>query len=106
MNRKDAKIIAETITNEQLQQMFDTAKEQITDWTVVSSVNKGMSKGVGWNILANGFDVKYHYHSLAKVNMIREFGDYLPDHIKPIKVKKKSLKAPIHQEPMFKTKSL
>ena len=56
MNRKDARKIAKTITNEQIQQMFDTAKQKITDWTQVSSVNKNMTKGVGWNILAKNFD--------------------------------------------------
>ena len=62
MNRIDARKIAETITNEQLQQMFETAKAKITDWTKVSSVNKGMTKGVSWNILAKDFDVNSKHH--------------------------------------------
>ena len=33
MNRKQAREIAETITNKQIKQMFDTAKAKITDWT-------------------------------------------------------------------------
>jgi len=82
MNRHDAKIIAETITNDQLQQMFDTAKANITNWHVISLVNKGMTKGHAWNILASNFDVNANHHNLAKINMIREFGDYLPDSLK------------------------
>lgn len=33
MNRTDARRIAETITNQQLKEMFDSAKENIKDWT-------------------------------------------------------------------------
>ena len=67
MNRTDAKLIAEKITNEELAEMFANAKANITDWTKVSSVNKGMSKGAAWNILASDFDVEKTYNNLAKV---------------------------------------
>ncbi len=97
---KDAKIIADTITNEQLKQMFDAAKVGIKDWTAVSSVNKGMTKGLAWNILAKDFDVNKNYHDLAKINMIREFGEFLPNNLKPKKEKKESRK-PTHQDPIF-----
>lgn len=101
MNRKNAKLIAETITNDQLQQMFENAKNNITDWTVVSNVNKGITKGVGWNILAKNFDINEKYHIMAKINMVREFGDYLPDELKPQKKIKQKSKPPIHQKPKF-----
>lgn len=101
MNRPDAKRIAETITNEQLLQMFNSAKENITDWTKTSNVNKSMTKGVAWNILAKDFDVSNKYHNLVKINMIREFGEYLPKELKPVKHKRHSSKPPIHQEPNF-----
>lgn len=101
MNRPDAKRIAETINNEQLLQMFNSAKENITDWTKASNVNKGMTKGAAWNILAKDFDVSSKYHNLAKINMIREFGEYLPKELKPVKYKRHSSKPPIHQEPNF-----
>ncbi len=100
MNRKDARSIAETITNEQLQTMFDTAKAKITDWTVVSSVNKGITKGVGWNILARNFDVNKQHHILAKTNMVREFGEFLPPELKPQKIKRQ-YKPPMHRDPKF-----
>jgi hypothetical protein len=102
MNKNDARKIAETITNEQLQQMFEAARAKITDWTKVSSVNKGMTKGAGWNILAKDFDVNANHHILAKTNMVREFGEFLPDQIKPKRSNRQfSDKPPVHQEPKF-----
>ncbi len=102
MNRTDAKKIAETITNEELSDMFTNAKANISDWTKVSNVNKGLSKGVAWNILASDFDIEKKYHNMAKVNMVREFGEYLPEHLKPVKKTKPSLINVVHQEPKFK----
>lgn len=100
MNRTLAKKIAETITNQQLLDMFNVAKQSITDWTKVSNVNKGMTKGASWNVLAKDFDIDHNYHILAKTNMIREFGEFLPNEIKPQKKAKQSVK-PFHQEPKF-----
>ena len=100
MNRNDARKIAETISNEQLQQMFETAKAKITDWTKVSNVNKGLTKGVSWNILAKDFDVTAKHHILAKTNMVREFGEFLPDELKPQK-KIRQFSPPTHQDPQF-----
>ena len=85
MNRTDARKIAETITNEQLKQIFEAAKTQIIDWTKVSNVNKGLTKGAAWNILAKNFDLNSAHHILAKTNMIREFGEFLPSELKPQK---------------------
>jgi hypothetical protein len=100
MNRSAARKIAETITNEQLQQMFETAKAKITDWTKVSNCNLGLTKGVAWNILAKNFDVTQSYHILAKTNMVREFGEFLPNELKP-KKKERQVQQPSHQEPQF-----
>lgn len=88
MNKKDAKKIAETISNEEIKKMFDKAKSNIKDWTKVSKVNKGMTIGVSWNILAKDFNINHKYHVLAKTNMIREFGDYLSKDVKSNKEKK------------------
>lgn len=102
MNKNEARKIAETITNKQLQEMFDNAKVKITDWSKVSSVNKAMTKGVSWNILAKNFDVGANHHILAKTNMIREFGKFLPEQVKPQKTKRQVSSGPlIHQEPKF-----
>lgn len=102
MNRKLAKEIAQTITNEQIQQMFNNAKSGIIDWTKTSTVNKGMTKGAAWNILAKDFNIETDHYILGKVNMIREFGEFLPDELKPIKTMKTKFKNPtIHQDPIF-----
>ncbi len=100
MNRADARKIAETITNEQIQEMFCNAKEGIHDWTKVSECNKSCTKGVAWNILASKFDINYKYHILAKTNFVREFGEFLSNDVKPIKVVRK-VPTPIHQNPQF-----
>ena len=100
MNRNDAKEIAETITNQQIADMLKAAKEGIQDWTKRSSCNSSMTKGLAWNILAKNFDVNKDYHSIAKKNMIWEFGDFLPENLKPTKVKK-NLPIPVHQDPEF-----
>ena len=101
MNKKQAKEIAETITNEQIKQMFDNAKEKITDWTKTSLVNKGMTKGLVWNILSKDFNLETKYHLLEKINMVREFGEFLPDELKPKKKKKRQFTHPRHQDPHF-----
>jgi hypothetical protein len=99
MNKKDAKLIAEKISNKELSEMFQRAKESITDWEKVSNVNKGMTKGVSWNVLASNFDINHKYHILAKVNMVREFGEFLPDDMKPKKKTTKTKNKPFHQDP-------
>ena len=100
MNRNYARKIAETITNEQIQEMFNNAKAKIKDWTKVSDVNKGMTKGVSWNILAKDFDATKQHHILAKTNMVREFGEFLPDTLKP-KKQSRQLQPIVHQDPQF-----
>lgn len=101
MNRNISKQIAEKITNEQLLQMFINAKNNIKDWNVVSNVNKGLTKGTAWNILAKDFNVNIYYNNLTKINMIREFGEYLPEELKIKNVKNVSVITLIHQEPNF-----
>lgn len=99
MNRNDARRIAQTISNEQIMEMFNKAKESIKDWTKISNCNKGVTKGVAWNILAKDFDIAINYHILAKTNMVREFGEFLPIEMKPKRVKE--MQTPTHQEPQF-----
>lgn len=101
MNRHEAMNLAERITNEQLLQMFKSAKENIKDWTKPSNVNKGLTKGTAWNVLAKDFDVDKEYKKIIKYNMIREFGRYLPDELKPIRANRTIQGNPSHQEPNF-----
>lgn len=100
MKKHEAREIAETITNEQLAYMFKKAKAIITDWNKVSKVNKGLTKGVAWNILASNFDLNEEYHILTKTNMVREFGEFLPDEMLPDKKSKSKIK-PSHANPDF-----
>jgi hypothetical protein len=100
MNRSTAREIAETITNEEIGQMFEAAKNNTVNWHKVSCVNKGMTKGTAWNILAKDFDLLHRYHILAKTNMIREFGEFLPASLKPKKTKR-DFGIPVHQDPIF-----
>lgn len=99
MNKTDAKKIAETVTNEQLSRMLSLARVGITKWDAISNVNKGMTKGAVWNILSDSFDPKGCYSYIAKVNMVREFGEFIVvEFMLPEKVAKKFVK-PFHQEP-------
>lgn len=104
MNTTQARTIAETITNQQLTAMFEKAKNSITDWTRTATVNKGMTKGTAWNILAADFDESKDYPTIAKFNMVREFGDFLPWEMRnPRKEKARFVpKTPVHQNPIFK----
>jgi len=101
MNRNDARKIAETITNEQIKEMFENAKSKITDWTKTASANKGLTKGTAWNILAKDFDVNKTHHILAKKNMVWEFGDFLPEELKIKRQKTIRSIPPVHQKPIF-----
>ena len=102
MNKSNAKKIAETITFVQLQEMFNSAKESITDWTAISAVNKQMTKGTAWNILLVGLKPEIMSHPMAIKNMIWEFGDYLPNNLKiQKKSNDKSTVIVTHQEPKF-----
>lgn len=111
LTKKECREIAEKITNKELKQMFESAKNNITDWTIISNTKYGnrlTTKGTAWNILAKDFDVKYEYSDLEKFNMIREFGQYIPAHLKSYKEFKKSEKKEKeihHEDPVFENNS-
>ena len=71
MDRTTAKKIAGTITNDAILEMLNTAKTRITDWGKTSKVNKCMSVGAAWCVLAEDFDVNKEYSIWSKTNMIR-----------------------------------
>lgn len=100
MNRNEAKTLAQKVTVLEIEQMFLAAQNEIIDWTARARVNKGMSKGTAFNILSKGIEGKQSIHILAKINMIWEFGEYLPGYFKPKKEKRKLPKI-THQEPVF-----
>lgn len=103
MRNSDAKYIAEHITNAQIFAMLEKAKAYITDWSVPSKVNKSCSIGTAWNVLTDKgkFDINNNYSLLATINLIREFGQFLDDDLKPDKKEKKPVLNYVHQEPIF-----
>lgn len=105
MNRADAKRIAETVTNDQLNAMFERAKVGITDWSKASAVNPCISKGKSWNIMrrvdpsALG---RGRRDMLIIKNMVWEFGDFLEDGIKPSRKRASRQAIQVHHEdPVF-----
>lgn len=108
MNRTDAKELAEKVTSQQILDMFNRAKKEITDWTKTSNCNPSFDKGCAWNILTNNFDSGKRTRTLARTNMIREFGEYLDkdilDEMRERKAKLKTSRKPsyvTHQQPKF-----
>lgn len=99
MNRNEARKIAETVSTEDLKQMFLNAQNSINDWTQPSRINKGLSKGIAFNILSKG-SMNTTSHIIGITNAIREFGEFLPNYEKVIKEKKSSVKCS-HQDPIF-----
>jgi hypothetical protein len=97
MTRSEAKKLAETVTINELKFMFVNAYGRVKNWEVPSKVNKSISLGASFNIYTNcGLDENTHI--LAKTNMIRDFGEYLPNY-----EKKKRLITPLpkihHEQP-------
>jgi hypothetical protein len=105
MNKKDAKMVAETITVEQLAAMFERAKTSIVDWKKPSHVNPSISLGAAWNLYYPAMVSRQRAINLphVKTNMVWLFGDYLDESLKPDK-KSNSRKPAVdvfHQEPIF-----
>lgn len=101
MNKKDAKIIAKTITFDQVFKMLDNAQKGVTNWRETSSINFGITKGMAWNLLAKPYKLNNDVSDMGLYYLILEFGDYLPEELKIKKIKKINNIAPIHQDPIF-----
>jgi hypothetical protein len=102
MKRSDAKNIADIITDEQIKQMLNRAKEEVKDWTRPSKDNKGLSRGSHWNIICKGFENITTFSHIHKYRIIREYNEFLPDEIKQKFTKKQVIiQKPIHHDPIF-----
>lgn len=92
MNRDEAKKLAKQTTGEQVRQMLINARSTITDWSLPSRPNAGISLGAAFNIFSKIDWPKYSTgdfsHVLIRTNAIWAFGEYLSDYFKPVKVKK------------------
>lgn len=103
MNKSEASKLAETVSLDDLKQMFKNAQEGVKDWAIASRVNRGLSLGITYNILSKGLNEKQNateIHQIAKRNMIWAFGEFLPGYKNP-KKKERTEISPSHQEPDF-----
>jgi len=103
MTRAEAKKLAEKVSVADLKFMFVNAYAKIRDWQKPSRVNKGMTIGTTFNVLSKG-GIDSNTHMIAKTNMIREFGEYLPNYEPPVK-KTKTNNNIHHEDPIFLDKS-
>jgi len=97
--------LALIVTTEDLIQMFKNAQERHKDWREVSTNNISMTKGSAYNILKHARPYTNGAINGGVVNAIREFGEYLPQHILDKMNRKKKVKrtdiVPFHQDPIF-----
>lgn len=101
MNRANAKRIAETVTREELADMFARARMVITDWTKACPVNPAVSIGWTWNLMWPLFKKGERLSDPVIKNMVWAFGDYLDESLKPEKKTRRTLPVPHHQAPIF-----
>jgi hypothetical protein len=101
----EAKKLALILTKDDLIQMFKNAQERHKDWHEVSTINLGLSKGTAYNILKHARPYANNAFNGGVFNAIREFGEYLPQHILDKIIREKKVKrtdiTPCHQEPIF-----
>lgn len=97
MTKTEAKKLAEKVSVSDLKYMFVNAYAKISNWERPSRVNKAMTIGTTFNVLSK-CGVDSNTHILAKINMLREFGEYLPDYQEPAKKTKKNSSLH-HQKP-------
>lgn len=107
MNKRLAKKLAETVTPEDLKKMFQNVQENFKEWQATSALNERATKGTIFNILTAGDDFEKSCASpQIRTNMIREFGDFLPPEVLPLKVPaskpQSTTRAQRHEEPKFK----
>jgi len=101
MNNKFAKELSHKITNVEIADMLEKAKTGIKDWTKASRANKGLSRGVHWNMFCKDFKVENECSHILKYRMIQEYGEFLPNGLQPPKKPRKQHKPPTHFDPIF-----
>lgn len=107
MNKQSAKQTLSNLTVRDIEDMFENAKSEITCWTVPSIVNPQFSKGAVWNILYPSVGAVTEgaivCKSAAVVNMVREFGHFLPEEKKLSAYKKREPmpEGTHHEKPIF-----
>lgn len=106
MNKNSAKRIAREneISYGEIKEILTKARASDINWEAVSSVNKGITKGVAFNIFWKGITDEDHvvpYSTLYAQNVLREFGEFsqYADYNNPKKQRNATTKV-VHQEPM------
>lgn len=106
LSKKECKKSAETISNQGLKEMLDSARDNVEDWKKSSDINKRMSKGTAWNMFAKDFDVEEVYSTVLKLRLLQEFSEFLPSYLRPKKEFKKPEKKESsikHEAPIFES---
>lgn len=102
MNRQEAKLLAETLTAEQVGETLLATQYGIKDWKAPTSLNKGLSFGYAYNLYSK-IDWTKNQGNIVKWNFLVIFGDFLPGYQKPIKAAATGTRYVHHEEPNFKT---
>lgn len=101
ITKLQARELAHQTSDADVKIMLKTAREKVKDWKQPSNINPLMTIGYSFNIFAKALVAvrDKHLHLLTKVNLIREFGKYLPNY-KPPKKTLKIQREPIHSNPI------
>lgn len=81
MTDKFAKELSNKITNAQIVDMLEKAKLCIKNWKKASRANKGLSRGVHWNMFCKDFKIENTYHPILKYRIIQEYNEFLPTNL-------------------------
>jgi hypothetical protein len=104
LTKSKCRELSKTITNDEIQQMIDSYRNNTSDWQKPCNTNKKMSKGYMWNISAGNFNIKYDYTWDEKFKLLVEYGEYIPAYLREYnqpKEKVKKEKKMLHEEPIF-----
>jgi hypothetical protein len=102
MNKLKAKRLLNLVSNEDIKEMLFNVKYKTEDWSESSIINVSLSKGAAWNILTKDINFNEKLYHIHKLNLLREYGDYLPQRVldQLVVVKKENPKVEvIHEEP-------
>lgn len=100
MRKTKARELAKTVSLDSLKTMLIEARKNFTAWSSPSSVNIGFSKGYSFNLFVKVMqEADESLNVIAKTNMIREFGTFLPGY-EPDKIEKCRRVEAVHTDPI------
>lgn len=92
--------ITYVISNDDLIETLENARQNIKDWEKPSKANKGLSIGVHWNLFCKDFYISNDISKICKYRILEQHQKFLPNHLQEPKAKLVRNK-PSHQEPIF-----